>query len=125
MARALRIQFPGAFYHITCRGIERRHIFLDDKDRNRFLFLLSNSLKAYQVVLYAYILMNNHFHLLIQTKKANCSEFMRHLGNILGGIDYGAVYLLRRRLREKMAENEAVSEKYKEIETRVMNACSM
>ena len=78
MARALRIQFPGAFYHITCRGIERRHIFQDDRDRNRFLSLLSISLETYQVVLYAYILMNNHFHLLIQTKKANCSEFMRH-----------------------------------------------
>gem|GEM_PF-1794663 len=76
MARVLRIQFPGTFYHITCRGIERRHIFIDDKDRNRFLSLLS-------------------------------------------------IYLLRRRLKEKMAENEAVSKKYKEIEAKVMNACSM
>lgn len=78
MARPLRIQFPGAFYHITCRGLERRNIYLDDKDRGMFLSLLSRSLETYQVVLHTYIMMNNHFHLLIQTMKANCSEFMRH-----------------------------------------------
>lgn len=78
MARPLRIQFPNAFYHITCRGIERRKIFIDDKERYRFLVFLSESLETYQVVLHAYIFMTNHFHLLIQTKKANCSEFMRH-----------------------------------------------
>jgi len=78
MVRPLRIQFPGAFYHITCRGIERRKIFMDDKDRSRFFALLTGSLETYQVVLNAYIMMTNHFHLLIQTKKANCSEFMRH-----------------------------------------------
>ena len=78
MARPLRIQFPGAYYHITCRGIERRSIYADDKDRYKFLALLAVSLETYQVFLYAYILMRNHFHLLIQTRKANCSEFMRH-----------------------------------------------
>lgn len=78
MARALRIQFPGAFYHLTCRGIERRMIFQDNIDRCKFLALLTESLKTYQVVLIGYIMMNNHFHLLIQTRKANCSEFMRH-----------------------------------------------
>ena len=79
MARALRIQFAGAFYHITCRGIERRDIYKDDTDRRKFLALLFESLETYQVRLHAYILMNNHFHLLIQTLKANCSEFMRYL----------------------------------------------
>ncbi|MBE0433007.1 transposase [candidate division WOR-3 bacterium] len=78
MARALRIQFSGAFYHVTCRGIERRQIFMDDTDRNEFIELFSGSIETYQVVVFAYTLMANHFHLLIQTKKANCSEFMRH-----------------------------------------------
>ena len=78
MARALRIQFPGAFYHITCRGIERREIFGNDADRYRFQRLLAQSLETYHVVLHAYIMMTNHFHLLIQTTRANCSEFMRH-----------------------------------------------
>ncbi len=78
MARPLRIQFPGAHYHITCRGIEQRKIYMDNQDRYKFLSLLSDSLNVYQVVLYTYVLMSNHFHILIQTKKANCSEFMRH-----------------------------------------------
>jgi len=78
MARALRIQFPGAHYHITCRGIERRRIYMDNNDRHKFLTMLADASETYQVVLYTYIMMNNHFHLLIQTRKANCSEFMRH-----------------------------------------------
>lgn len=78
MTRALRIQFPDAFYHVTCRGIERRLIFMDDADRHKFLEFLARSLETYQGVAFAYTLMANHFHLLIQTRKANYSEFMRH-----------------------------------------------
>jgi REP element-mobilizing transposase RayT len=77
MARSLRIQYPGAFYHVTCRGNERKKVFLDDDDRHRFTALLAESLETYQVVLYAYIMMANHFHLLVQTLRANLSEFMR------------------------------------------------
>ena len=78
MARSLRVQFPGAIYHVTCRGNGRRRIFVDADDRLRFLELLKTSGETYQVVLYAYILMTNHFHVLVQTSKANLSEFMRH-----------------------------------------------
>jgi putative transposase len=77
MARPLRIQFPGAFYHVTCRGNAKKAIFLDDSDRLRFEKLLSESLEMYQVLLYVYTLMDNHFHLVVQTKHANLSEFMR------------------------------------------------
>lgn len=77
MARSLRIQFPGAFYHITCRGNERKSIFLNDDDRRNFLALLVESLETYHVILYAYVLMTNHFHLVLQTMRANLSEFMR------------------------------------------------
>ena len=77
MARPLRIQYPGAFYHVTCRGNERRKIFIDDDDRGRFLQLLVDSLVTYRVILYGYVMMNNHFHLVLQTLGANLSEFMR------------------------------------------------
>jgi putative transposase len=77
MARPLRIQYPGAYYHITCRGNKHRKIFLNDDDRHWFLKVLKESLKIYQVNLYAYILMHNHFHLVIRTVRANLSEFMR------------------------------------------------
>lgn len=78
MARPLRIQYPGAVYYVTCRGIERRKIFLDDKDREKFLRFLSLSLNIYSVKLHAYVLMDNHFHLLVETPLGNLGEFMRH-----------------------------------------------
>lgn len=78
MARPLRIQYPGAVYHVTCRGNERRGIYKDDKDRKAFLEILAQSKKIYIIRLYSYMLMNNHFHLLIETPLGNLGEFMRH-----------------------------------------------
>ena len=78
MARALRIQLAGSFYHVTCRGNERKSIYRDDTDRQTFLTKLQDSLRIYQVELHAYVLMDNHFHLLVRTRRANLSEFMRH-----------------------------------------------
>jgi putative transposase len=77
MVRPLRIQYPGAVYHVTCRGNERRNIFRNDEDRQEFLRLLSLSLNIYSVKLFAYVLMNNHFHLLVETPLGNLGEFMR------------------------------------------------
>lgn len=77
MARPLRIQYPGAFYHLMCRGNKGHNIFLDNDDRKKFIILLAESLEIYQVILYAYVLMNNHFHLVVQTRRANLGEFMR------------------------------------------------
>jgi putative transposase len=77
MARPLRIDYPGAFYHVTCRGNERKNIFRDDRDREVFLEKLQGSLDIYSVRLHAYVLMENHFHFICQTPKANLSSFMR------------------------------------------------
>ena len=77
MARSLRIKYEGAIYHITSRGNERRDIFKTEKDYNKFLKILKDSLKIYNVVLYSYVLMPNHFHFLLETPLANISEFMR------------------------------------------------
>lgn len=78
MARQLRIQFPGAFYHVTCRGNERKEIYRTDGDRSTFFSMLSRSREIYGVTLAAYACMPNHFHLLVGTPRANLSEFMRH-----------------------------------------------
>jgi REP element-mobilizing transposase RayT len=78
MARPLRIQYPGAFYHVTCRGNERKEIFLDSRDRTVSLEKLAASLEIYTVALLAYVCMPNHIHLLITTPHGNLSEFMRH-----------------------------------------------
>jgi len=78
MARQLRIQYPDAYYHVTCRGNERREIFRDKKDRGLFFKLLARSLDIFEVQLMTYACMPNHFHLLVCTPKGNLSEFMRH-----------------------------------------------
>lgn len=77
MARPLRIEYAGAWYHITCRGNERRAIFTDDKDRSRFLEILSRSIELYGIEVHAYVLMGNHFHLIIKAKEANLQKFMQ------------------------------------------------
>ena len=74
----MRIQYPDAYYHVTCRGNEQREIFRKPDDPKDFLRLLSRSLNIFEVRLLAYALMPNHFHLLVCTPKGNLSEFMRH-----------------------------------------------
>lgn len=77
MARPLRIQYEGALYHVTCRGNEQKAIYKDDQDRKVFLELLVDGLGRYNIILYCYVLMENHFHLLLETPLGNLSEFMR------------------------------------------------
>jgi putative transposase len=78
MSRPLRIQFKDACYHVTCRGNGKQSVFLADRDRRKFLELLARSLDIYQVNLLAFVLMTNHFHMIVSTPKANLQEFMRH-----------------------------------------------
>lgn len=78
MARPLRIEYPGAWYHITCRGNEKREIFSDDHDRIKFLEIFATDIKLYGIEVHAYVLMDNHFHLLIRTSEANLKGFMQH-----------------------------------------------
>jgi len=78
MARPLRIQYENAYYHVTCRGNASQEIYADDRDRSVFLKLLARSAEIYQVEVLAYVLMANHFHLLVKTPGANLQEFMRH-----------------------------------------------
>lgn len=69
MARQLRIEFSGAFYHITSRGNLRDKIFYDDKDMKRFLEILKRTKERYGYLIHAYALMDNHYHLLVETPK--------------------------------------------------------
>jgi REP element-mobilizing transposase RayT len=78
MARPLRIELTDGYYHVMNRGNNRQDIFLSDKDRQAFMEALADSSEIYDVHLVAYVLMTNHFHLLVHTAKANLSEFMRH-----------------------------------------------
>ncbi len=71
MARPLRLEFPGAFYHITSRGNARQNIFVDDTDRLKFLAIFADVNDRYNWTCHAYCLMSNHYHLLVKTPEAN------------------------------------------------------
>jgi putative transposase len=79
MARPLRIEYPGAFYHITARGNERKDIFRDDRDRERFLAYMETAVVRYKAVIHVYCLMNNHYHLIMSTPSGNLSQIVRHI----------------------------------------------
>jgi putative transposase len=79
MPRPPRVDFADSVYHVTSRGNGRADIFLSDDDRRWFLGQLAHHLQLTGVVLYAYVLMDNHFHLLVRTPRANLSAFMQRL----------------------------------------------
>jgi putative transposase len=79
MARPLRIDIAGALHHVTCRGNERRPIFRSNRDRERFLELLAEAVKRFRWSVTVWVLMSNHFHLVIQTHEANLSRGMQWL----------------------------------------------
>ena len=80
MARQLRIEFPGALYHVMSRGNERNLIFKNDSDRVLFVDTLKDSAEGAGVDVVAYVLMDNHYPMIIGTPQANLSRFMRHFG---------------------------------------------
>ena len=82
MARPLRIAFPGALYHVTSRGNARAPIFTDDADRQRFLVLLADVVRHDNWLCHALCLMDNHYHLVLETPDGNLSTGMRQLNGI-------------------------------------------
>jgi len=79
MARPQRIAYEGAVYHVTARGNERRAIFRDDADHERFLRVLGESVTQFEVRLYLFCLRSNHLHLVAETPRANLGPFMHRL----------------------------------------------
>ena len=79
MARPLRIEFAGALYHVTARGNAREDIYGDDIDRQQFLSLLQSTVTRYDWYCHAYCLMDNHYHLLIETNTPTLSKGMKFL----------------------------------------------
>jgi putative transposase len=82
MARPLRIEFPGGLYHVTSRGDRRDDIYLNDTDRQRWLDLLGEVCTRHNWLCHAYCLMDNHFHIVIETVDGNLSAGMRQLNGI-------------------------------------------
>ena len=79
MARPLRVQYPGAFYHVTSRGNERKAIFKSKGDRERFLSYLKSANERYDAIIHTYCLMDNHYHILLETPRSNLSQILHHI----------------------------------------------
>jgi REP element-mobilizing transposase RayT len=82
MSRPLRIEFPGAIYHVTSRGDRREPIFDDDLDRQAFLEVVGTAFDRFDACALAYCLMGNHYHLVLHTRRANLSMLMRHINGV-------------------------------------------
>ena len=84
MARHLRVEYPGAIYHVTCRMVgnwqtDKTLLFKDDADHERFVDRLGERVEQFNIRLYLFVCMTNHFHLVFETPEANCSKFMQSL----------------------------------------------
>ena len=111
MGRPLRIEYPGALYHITSRGNEKREIFLDDHDRGKFLEILKDYHERYGILIHSYVLMNNHYHLVLETPKGNLLKAMHGInGGYTGYFNrrYGrAGHLFQGRYKGILVEKDA------------------
>jgi putative transposase len=82
MSRPLRIEFPGAIYHLTSRGDRREPIYVDDDDRRAWLSALAHAVKRFDAHVLAYCLMGNHYHVVLHTRQPNLSMLMRQLNGV-------------------------------------------
>src|SRR5215467_11814660 len=82
MTRPLRIEYTGAHYHVTSRGNERKAIFRDDTDREKFLELTGRAVEQFGIRVHAYVLMSNHYHLLIETPRGGLNRALRYLNGV-------------------------------------------
>ncbi|MBF0106133.1 MAG: transposase [Deltaproteobacteria bacterium] len=82
MSRPLRIKYEGAVYHVMNRGQDRRAIFRSDHDYEYFLRLCKDCVQQWKIMIHAFSLMPNHYHLLIETPLANISRAMRHINGL-------------------------------------------
>jgi len=80
MSRAWRIEYEGALYHLLSRGNEPSDIFIDDYDRKSFLAAIEEMSERFEIDVFAYVLMSNHFHVLLRTRRANLKKAMHWFG---------------------------------------------
>ncbi len=144
MARHLRVEYPGAIYHVTCRMVgdwrtDKTYLFKDDADHERFVDRLGERVEQFNIRLYLFVCMTNHFHLVFETPEANCSKFMQSLstaytvyynlrhgrhGHLLDGrykakLVEGDDYLLSLSRYVHLNPVQVVSHKHKPIEERI------
>ncbi len=82
MARPMRIEYPDAYYHVISRGDGRKAIYRDKDDYKLFYEILSSSVNKYQIFIYAFVLMTNHYHLILRTPLGNLASCMRYINGL-------------------------------------------
>jgi len=111
MARACRIEYGGALYHVLSRGNQRQAIYVEDEDRLLFLERLSEMAVRFEVECFAYVLMSNHYHLLLRTRRANLSKAMQWLGVAYSSRfnlkNHCSGHLFQGRFKSMLVENDA------------------
>lgn len=111
MARAWRIEFEGAYYHILSRGNERRDIFLCEEDRSLFLDTIGELAERFEIDLFSYVLMPNHYHLLLRTRRANLSRAMQWFAGTytrrFNNRNGRSGHLFQGRFKSMLVENDA------------------
>ena len=111
MARAWRIEFDGALYHVLSRGNEQQAIFRDDQDRTRFIETVGEMAERYDMDIFAYVLMGNHYHLLLKTNRSNLSKGMQWLGlaytRRFNNRHFRSGHLFQGRFKSIIVENDA------------------
>jgi len=82
MSRSPRLEYSGALYHVTARGVQQGAIFVDDRDRVSLLTILARALRACEAQAFALCLMGNHYHFVLQTRQANLSVLMHRVNSL-------------------------------------------
>ena len=111
MSRPLRIEYEGAYYHVLSRGNNQQAVFLSDRDRNTFLKTLGRMSERFEVDIIAFVLMDNHYHLLLRTNRPNLSKTMQWLGTTYTTIfnlrNSQKGHLFQGRFKSILVENES------------------
>ncbi len=111
MSRPWRIEFEGALYHVLSRGNEQQDIYPDNEDRISFISLMGEMTGRFEIDIFAYVLMNNHYHILLRTNRANLSRAMQWLGvtytRRFNNRHFRSGHLFQGRFKSLIVENDA------------------
>ena len=111
MSRAWRIEYEGALYHLMSRGNDGQDIYLNDADRNLFLETVSEMSERFEVDIFAYVLMSNHYHLLVKTRRANLKKAMQWFGTTytrrFNNRNFKKGHLFQGRYKSILVQNDA------------------
>jgi len=119
MSRPWRIEYEGALYNLLSRGNQRGDIFLNEKDRSSFLDTVGEMSERFDIDIFAYVLMDNHYHLLVRTRQANLEKAMQWFGTTytqrFNRRHFRSGHLFQGRYKSIIAQNDAYLSLFKKF----------